>query len=188
MMTSTNFEQLLERNKQQNRLDSISDQVNEISIVLDDLVDYSYGFNFKLQGIPEIQNDNRKQAIDTTKLCVQLFNSMGANVAITDIDIAHRVPSRNSVESSNPKPIICKFVRRLARQDIIALRNKVRNVGTITIGLDDQADLSNALIIDHLSPKKQDFLKEAKKFREHYKYAFCLAKDTIVYLRRYSYR
>ena len=48
MMTSTNFEQLLERNKQQNRLDSISDQVNEISIVLDDLVDYSYGFNFKL--------------------------------------------------------------------------------------------------------------------------------------------
>ena len=108
---------------------------------------------------------------------------MGVDVAITDIDIAHRVPSRSS-ESSGPKPIICKFVRRLSREDVMALRNEVRNIDPIAVGLDVEADLSKALIIDHLSPKKQDLFLEAKKFRKNYKYAYCWAKNSIIYLRR----
>ena len=42
---------------------------------------------------------------------------MEAEVFLSDIDIAHRVPSRQ--QNGAPKPIICKFVRRLAKASVI---------------------------------------------------------------------
>ena len=31
-----------------------------------------------------------------TKLCVPIFQAMGCNISINDIDIAHRAPARNA--------------------------------------------------------------------------------------------
>ena len=56
-------------------------------------------------------------AAETSALCVKLFQEMEAEVFLSDIDIAHRVPSRQ--QNGAPKPIICKFVRRLAKASVI---------------------------------------------------------------------
>ena len=56
------------------------------------------------------------KAEDTSNLCVNLFNKMGAEVSIRDIDIAHRVSFRDT-SRMGPKPIVCKFIRRLARAE-----------------------------------------------------------------------
>ena len=56
-------------------------------------------------------------AAETSALCVKLFQQMEAEVFLSDIDIAHRVPSRQ--QNGAPKPIICKFVRRLAKASVI---------------------------------------------------------------------
>ena len=42
---------------------------------------------------------------------------MGAEVSILDIDIARRVSTRN--ESEGPKPVVCKFGRRLAKGKVM---------------------------------------------------------------------
>jgi hypothetical protein len=42
---------------------------------------------------------------------------MGAEGSMSDIDIAHRVkPRRNN--GAQARPIVCKFVRRLAREQL----------------------------------------------------------------------
>ena len=94
------------------RLNFLSARVNELAIELDNLVQHSYSFNVKLVGVPEITETGSKEpAIDTTKLCVCIFQAMGCNISINDIDIAHRVPASNA--TNGPKLIICRFVRRL---------------------------------------------------------------------------
>ena len=94
------------------RLDFISARVDEMAIEIDNLVQHSYSFNVKLGGVPEIPETGSKEpAIDTTKLCVRIFEAMGCNFWINDINIAHRVPGRNA--PNGPKLITCRFVRRL---------------------------------------------------------------------------
>ena len=78
---------------------------------------------------------------------------------LNDIHTAHRVPSRNS-SSISLKPIICKFVRRIAREDVMAHRREINQAVGINNG-----DLSNADILDHLTPKAQELLFKAKIFK-----------------------
>ena len=81
-------------------LQSLYDRVDEISIVLDEIINYSYGFNLKLIGLPELNPDSKETVKDTANVVVKIFDKMVAEVRLKDIDIAH----------SQPKPIICKFV------------------------------------------------------------------------------
>ena len=58
---------------------------------------------------------------------------MGAEVSLQDIDIAHRVSMR--CEREGPKPVICKFVRRLAKGSVIEVRQGVAEVNPTSTGL-----------------------------------------------------
>lgn len=52
---------------------------------------------------------------------------MGANVSIGDIDIAPRVPTRRTF-ADRPKSIICKFIRRLAREQVMTVRRDMTKI------------------------------------------------------------
>ena len=84
------------------RLSSLVKQVDEISEAIDAIEQYSYQYNVKIVGIPEVHS--RESATETYTLCVRLFRAMGAAISIQDIDITHRTPSRSA--TSGPKPII----------------------------------------------------------------------------------
>ena len=100
---------------------------------------------------------------------------MGAEVSTLDIDIARRVSTRN--ESEGPKPVVCKFGRMEVRQ-------RASQVNPTSIGLSAENELGGARIFDHLTPKKQNVLFEAKKFKERNHYQFCWAKKSTTYLRK----
>ena len=54
---------------------------------------------------------------------LEIFKTIGASeLTGQDIDIAHLVPSGSDF---GPKPIICKFVRRLAKENVINHRREV---------------------------------------------------------------
>ena len=164
------------------RLQSLCERMDEMDTALDELVNYSYGFNVKLIGVPELDPDSKESAKETSKLCVKIFNKMGAVVSLNDIDIAHRVPNRSSA-TNQPKPIICKFVRRLARDEVMFRRKEISSVDPSDVGLRDSANFGGAVLLDHLSPKIQALLYEAKKFKARFSYAFCWTKNATVYLR-----
>ena len=71
------------------RLDDIEEGLGELKGAVEEFQDYSYSFNIKILRVPELSD--REKAEDTSNLCVNLFNKMGAEVSIRDIDIAHRV-------------------------------------------------------------------------------------------------
>ena len=121
--------------------------------------------------------------MSTSSLCVKIFNEMGADVSILDIDTAHRVPTRSD-RGSGPKPIICKFVRRLAKEQVMECRNDLINVNPTAIGLPEQTSMSAVRIFDHLTPTIQTVLYEAKPFKNQHHYQYCWAKNSVVYLRK----
>ena len=152
-----------------------------IEKIVEELQEYSYAFNIKLLGVPE-KNDS-ESADDTSELCVKLFNAMGATVSLNDIDIAHRVPLRDSTRGG-PKPIVCKFTRRLARNKVMAVRAEASSVRARDIGLNLEVLLVNVRLVDHLTPKMQKLFVDAKAFKERYQYSFCWAKNGSILLRK----
>ena len=116
-----------------------------------ELQEYSFAFNVKLLAVHDLGDS--ESAVDTSELFVKLFNSMGAQVSINDIDIAHRVPFHDTTRGG-PKPIICKFTRRLARNQVMAVGKEARKVPAINIGLEEEDDLSNVSIVDYLKAAK----------------------------------
>ena len=125
-------------------------------------------------GIPEIKAN--KSATETSVLCERIFKAMGLQVSLMDIDIAHRVATRNP-NSHRPKPIICKFARRLAREQVMTKRRNVRRIDPASISLPQDSSLMDAGILDHhLTPRLQQLLVDAKKFKIENNYKFCWTK------------
>ena len=62
-----------------------------------------------------------------------------------DVHIAQRVSSRQA--TAGPKPVICKFTRRIVKEEVINRRKEACNVSATSIGLP----------VDCLSGECQDF-------------------------------
>ena len=161
-------------------LEVIAEKVDDLAQAIEEFQAYSYGFNVKILGVPECVSN--ESALQTSNLCVAIFNKMGAEVSLTDIDIAHRVKPRNPF--NRPKPIICKFIRRLAREEVMKRRTAISLVQPREIGLSDAVVLTNAKIVDHLTPSAQELFAAAKSFKEHHQFSYCWTKNGTVYLRR----
>ena len=86
--------------------------------------------------------------------------------------------------SNRPKPIICKFIRRLAREEVISRRTEVSQVAPQDVDLPETSSLTNAIIVDHLTPKTQELFNAAKSFKAQHDFRFCWVKNGTVYLRR----
>ena len=121
------------------RLNKLSAEVTRVGNAIDEVEEYSYQSNVKIIGLAEKSSET---AAETSSLFVKLFQEMGAEVS--DIDIAHRAPSRQ--HNSAPKPIIYKFVRHFAKASVMETRQSAAEVNPSNIGL------SVDRIFDHLTP------------------------------------
>ena len=116
--------------------------MDAIANAIDEFQEYSFQYNVKIVGVPEVCSD--EAASTTSKLCVKLFKEMGENISIQDIDTAHRVPQRNN--AGNPKPIVCRFVRRLVKESLMSHRNEISDVTPAAVGLPEGSSFSSATI------------------------------------------
>ena len=62
------------------------------------------------------------------------------------------------------------------------VRQRASQVNPTSIGLSAESELDEARIVDHLTPKKQNLLFDAKKFKERNHYHFCWAKNSTICL------
>ena len=162
------------------RLRVIGVRLEEIGAAIDDLQDYSYQYNIKIVGMPSM--DDKESAEETSSLCLTLFRLIGAtNVCMQDIDIAHRVPTRRQTDL--PKAIICKFTRRLAREQVMTRRKEIYKIQASQLGFDSHVQL-NLGLYDHLSPRKQALMIEAKKFKSASQFKYFWSKGGSIFLRQ----
>ena len=150
---------------------------------MNEMQDYNYAFNIKILGVPELKVN--EDASETSNLCVNLIGRMGADITINDIDIAHIYVSFRDSSHSEPKPIICKFVRRLARNNAaMAVRREASSVAAQDVGFEESQHMSKILILDHLTPRMQELYGNAKSFKTRFGFQFCWAKNGTIFLRR----
>ena len=97
------------------RLNVLSKRVEEIGKSIELIQRYSYQYNVKIVGLPEIKAS--ESASDTTTLCLSLFQAAGVEISIQDTDIVHRIPTRNA--TSSLRPVVCKFTRRIAKEKVM---------------------------------------------------------------------
>ena len=113
---------------------------------------------------------NDKESSDVSAaLCVKPFTALGVNdVSFQDIDTAHRVLKQNRNSPASPDPIICKFVRRLAKDKVMTARNKIYDIKPEQLGLQVQDQHGRMNIYEHLKPVLRHFslrLKSSKSLR-----------------------
>ena len=186
-ISAQNDDLILFRNNTIKELKQINQKINVISKKCEDIAnaveqieDHSYQYNIKIIGMP--QQNLHESAEETASMCLKLFIAMGADVSISDVDIAHRVPSRNQSNRSNA--IICKFVRRIAKEKVLAVRKQTSNVQPEQLQLPMATKLDNLQIYQHLTPRLQELLFEANKYKRENHFKFCWVKNKIVCLRK----
>ena len=64
--------------KFESRLNDLEEKVEGLSKSIVEMEEYSYAYNVKLVGIPDL--NPKETAIETSMLCVKIFNAMGAEV------------------------------------------------------------------------------------------------------------
>ena len=75
-------------------------------------------------------------------MCIKLFSVLGVvGIDVKDLDTAHRVPAREA--SNRPNAIICKFISRLTRDEVMARRNEVRNLRPEDLSFDPSVKVDN---------------------------------------------
>lgn len=137
-----------ELNDIKKQVTTISKKCEVIATSIHQIEDYSYQYNIKIVGMPE--HDENESAEHTLELCLNLFTALGANVSMQDIDISHRIPARRQTGQQNA--IVCKFVRRLAKERVF----EINNINPQQLGLPQGTHLNNLDIFEHLPPRLQE--------------------------------
>jgi nitrous oxide reductase accessory protein NosL len=75
-------------------------------------------------------------------------------------------------------------MRRISKERVMSLRRDACKVIPVDVGQPENSSLNNVKIFDHLTPKTQSILFEAKKFKDQHNYSFCRTKNSTVYLRK----
>ncbi|KAB0802543.1 hypothetical protein PPYR_04729 [Photinus pyralis] len=89
----------------------------------DELEQYTRRNNIEVHGIPQIQGE------DVYQLIQKVAVALGVNVDKGGIDTCHRIS-----KSSSSSVIICKFVNRYTKEEMLAKRKIKRNLSTTDIG------------------------------------------------------
>ena len=149
-----------------------------MAAAIDDLQKYSFQYNVKIVRIPNLQEDHESGEA-TAELCIKLFHAIGATgVTANDIDIAHRVSTRRS-DGHHAKPIVCKFIWRLAKEEVM---KRCR----ATLGLSPEFNMDDIKIYDHLTPNLQQLLSEANKLKTSHHFQFIWVKNLAILARKAS--
>ena len=82
------------------------------------------------------------------------------------------------------RPIVCKFTRRIIREQVMNNRNDACKVIATSVGIPADCSFEDARLFDHLTPQNGHFPVDAKKFQNRNGYKFCWAKNCVVYLRQ----
>lgn len=98
---------------------------------------YSRRSNIRITGLKETGGEN------SVKVAVKLFSEkLTITVNENDIDAAHRIPR---ADTSKPRPMIIKFLKRTDRDSVIKARSKLKGTG-ITI-MEDLAKENQRLLV-----------------------------------------
>ena len=108
------------------------------------LEQYSRRYNLSVEGIEYSEGENTNQKV------MGIFRAIGANISYQDIDRSHR---NGQWRGNRPPPILVKFTRHDAKDDIYFRRDKLRNLSRFR----------HVFINENLTAKRSRIFREVRK-------------------------
>lgn len=147
----------------------LQEENQQLSTRIEELEQYQRSNNLELRGLP--LEGEPYQIV--TKIC----DMLGEPIAVTDIDICHRVATAKSSE----KNIIVRFVNRSKRNAVMAKSKKKR---LSTSGLDLPGPDSPVFINDHLTRLNKQLLGAAIARKRVVKWRFVWTSGGKIFARK----
>lgn len=144
----------------QEKYDVMLKTARETELRLIQCEQYSRNRNLEIKGIPRVENEDVMNLIST------IGELVGENIAVSDIDICHRVPTRDPGKSN----LIVQFQHRHTR-DLILEKAKKKRITTTDLGFDTAAPV---FVNEHLCPPLKRLLgmTQAKKRKCQWRYVW----------------
>ncbi len=118
---------------------------------------YTRKNNVVLYGLPQMKNES------ALELAVEIGNAIDVPISVSDIDVAHRLKVRYT-NSKLPPPFIIRFVKRW-KGDEVKTQVKAKKLTAAAFG----GKIGTKIFCnDHLSPRNQTLLTEARKPLENF--------------------
>lgn len=155
-------------------LKSANDRLfSELKAVRQEVVDlqqYSRRSNVEIKGVPMVEGEDLIATVKTISVCVN------AEIEETDIEIVHRVPTKNAEQQN----IIAKFASRASRDKLLTAAKKQRlNVSALGFEGNDPIYIN-----DHLCPANKILLGKALKAKKEKNWKFTWVRDGKILMRK----
>ncbi|KAH7965260.1 hypothetical protein HPB49_005460 [Dermacentor silvarum] len=126
--------------------------------------------NLKIQGLPQVQNEDLKKTIENIVDC------LGIEVNARDIDVAHRVPSKDKKKPN----IVVKFLTRNARDKLLAAAKKTK-LSTNQLGFREDEPV---YVNEHLCLENKVLLSKARLARREKNWKFVWVTQGKILMRK----
>ncbi|KAI4466549.1 l1 transposable element-related [Holotrichia oblita] len=130
-------------------------ELSEAKKKIEELEQYSRSNNLRIFGVKEHPKENVDEVV--VKLCKE---ELGLNIHLHDIDVAHRLKSKEGTT----RPIIVRFVCRSVKRKIFSNKSKLK--GTRTIIKEDLTPFRISLLkkLSSCSPKQSYWTSDGRIF------------------------
>ena len=92
----------------------------------------------------------------TDEAVVKIAAKMGVKLEEKDISVSHRVPKRGT----GTNPIVCKFVRRNNRNEMMTNKKKLKELDITERDEEDNKRFKEVFVTDHLTPERARLLRK----------------------------
>lgn len=148
----------------------LAKELGDIRKELTDMQQYSRKTNLEIKGIPFARDEDLTSTMKAISTCI------GSEIAESDIEVIHRVPSKDK-EKPN---IIVKFHSRKVRDRVLRAAKKQR-LNTSTLGFKDS---SPVFVNEHLCPANKVLLAKSLNAKREKNWKFAWVSDGKVLMRK----
>ncbi|XP_075530517.1 uncharacterized protein LOC142563783 [Dermacentor variabilis] len=150
--------------------EQLSKELKEAKREIVELKQYSRNMNLEVKGLPLVANEDLRRSVGQIATCI------GTSVTDNDIDVVHRVPSKDK----NKPNVIIKFSTRSARDRVLSAARTAK-LSTGTLGFEE----SNPVYInEHLCVENKRLLGRARQLRREKEWKFVWVSQGKILMRK----
>lgn len=152
------------------KCDAIAMSLKENELRLVQCEQYSRRHNIEIKGIPKIDTE------DVTELVTKLGDIIGEPIAISDIEVCHRVPTKEMSKAN----VIVQFQRRQKRDSVLN-KAKQKRITCQDLGLNEE---SPVYVNEHLCPSMKRLLGMAVSRKRQFQWRYVWVQNCKILARK----
>lgn len=145
----------------------------ELTLIKKDMTElkqYSRANNLEIKGLPVTAKECLEATVQT------LGNKLGLQISASDIDVVHRVPTKDKSKSN----IVVRFVSRKTRDKVLAMSKKKR-LSTVNFSFEED---SPVYVNEHLCPELKILLGKTIQRRKEKGWKFSWVQNGRILVRK----